>query len=99
VLDEDHSLTLAVKRLTMDRALRERVASNADEYWRANHTVAHMVADYESVLAELQRSSAARPTPRVYDSRELPGHLRPDGLEYTRALLAPFGDAVNSPLD
>ena len=87
VLDEDHSLTLAVKRLTADRTLRERLGVDAEAYWRANHTIAHMAADYETLLAGLK--------PRRHEV-PLPAHLRPDGLEHARALLAPFGDAVTS---
>jgi glycosyltransferase involved in cell wall biosynthesis len=89
VLDEDHSLTLAVKRLTADRTLRERLGVDAQAYWRANHTIAHMAADYETLLAGLK--------PRRHEV-PLPAHLRPDGLEHARALLAPFGDTVTSTL-
>ncbi len=89
MLDEDHSLTLAVKRLTGDRALRERLGVDAEAYWRANHTIAHMAADYETLLAGLK--------PRRHEV-QLPAHLRPDGLEHARALLAPFGDTVTSAL-
>ena len=86
VLDEDHSLTLALKRLTADRALRQQLGAAAEIYWRANHTVAQMVADYEVVLPR----AARRNPPAVH----LPAHLRPDGLEHTRALLAEFGDVL-----
>jgi glycosyltransferase involved in cell wall biosynthesis len=86
VLDEDHSLTLALKRLTSDPALRQRLGGDAAAYWRANHTVEHMVADYEALLAGLKPVHAV----------QLPAHLRPDGLENTRALLAPFGDVLSS---
>jgi hypothetical protein len=90
VLDEDHSLTLALKRLTADRALRQQLGAAAEAYWRTNHTVSQMVEDYEVVLPR-----AARHNPPAVD---LPAHLRTDGLEHTRALLAEFGDALASPL-
>jgi glycosyltransferase involved in cell wall biosynthesis len=90
VLDEDHSLTLALKRLTADRALRQQLGAAAETYWRTNHTVSQMVEDYEVVLPR-----AARHNPPAVD---LPAHLRTDGLEHTRALLAEFGDALASPL-
>jgi glycosyltransferase involved in cell wall biosynthesis len=90
VLDEDHSLTLALKRLTADRALRQQLGAAAEIYWRANHTVSQMVADYEALLPR-----AARHTPPAI---HLPAHLRPDGLEHMRALLAEFGDTLTSPL-
>jgi glycosyltransferase involved in cell wall biosynthesis len=100
VLDENHSLTLAIKRLATDQALRERLGANASAFWRGNHTVPHMVADYEAVLGGLERSAGLKPAglkPRLHagDNARLPAHLRPDGLEHTRALLAPFGGAVN----
>jgi glycosyltransferase involved in cell wall biosynthesis len=95
VLDEDHSLTLAIKRLVADRPLRERLGADAAAYWRANHTVAHMVADYDAVFGRLQGS----PKPGLHGKRDaLPAHLRSDGLDHTRALLAEFGDAVSAPL-
>ena len=65
VLDEDHSLTLALKRLTADRALRQQLGAAAEIYWRANHTVAQMVADYEVVLPR----AARRNPPAVRSSR------------------------------
>jgi glycosyltransferase involved in cell wall biosynthesis len=89
VLDEDHSLTLAIKRLATDPALRQQLGVSAEAHWRANHTVEHMVADYETLLAGLK--------PRFH-TRQLPAHLRPDGLEHMRAILAPFGEALGSPL-
>jgi len=95
VVDEDHSLTLALKRLTTDRALRQRLGTAAEGYWRANHTVSHMVADYEALLAGLKHQGHnAGLKPRLH----LPDHLCPDGLEHTRALLAQFGDHLASPL-
>jgi glycosyltransferase involved in cell wall biosynthesis len=90
VLDEDHSLTLALKRLTADRELRVRLGAGAAAYWLENHTVRHMVKDYEAVLARLRHSTPG------HDKG--PRHLRPDGLEHMRAILEPFGDHLPSPL-
>jgi glycosyltransferase involved in cell wall biosynthesis len=90
VLDEDHSVALAVKRLTTDRTLREQLGDAAAAHWRANHMVSHMVADYETLLPRAVAHSAPL--------ADLPGHLRPDGLELTRALLAPFGNRLDSRL-
>jgi glycosyltransferase involved in cell wall biosynthesis len=96
VLDEDHSLTLAIKRLATDPALRQQLGVSAEAHWRANHTVAHMVADYETLLAGLNPAGL---NPRLHtESAELPGHLRPDGLEHMREILAPFGEALSSRL-
>jgi len=90
VLDEDHSLTLALKRLTADHGLRARLGAAAAAYWRENHMVPHMVKDYEAVLERLRHSNPRR------DNR--PRHLRPDGLEQMRAILEPFAEHLPSPL-
>jgi glycosyltransferase involved in cell wall biosynthesis len=90
VLDEDHSLTLALKRLTTDRALREQLGASAADYWRARHTLGHMVADYETVMQ--------RATERTRPQSELPQHLRPDSVAHTRDILAPFGPSLPTPL-
>ena len=51
LMDEDHSLTLALKRLIADQTLRAQLGAAAEAYWRANHTVEHMVEDYERLLS------------------------------------------------
>ena len=78
IMDEVHSLVLALKALASDASLRQRLGANALDYWRAHHTVAHMVEDYERAIA---RTSAA-PAPVV----TLPAHLRSDGFEHARDL-------------
>ena len=96
VLDEDHSLTLAIKRLIADRDLQARLGVAAEAFWRANHTVDHMVEDYERVLAGL---NSAGLKPRLHSKADrLPAHLRPDGQEHLREILAPFGEPFASPL-
>jgi hypothetical protein len=49
-----------------------------------------MASDYRDVVAR----TAARPAPAVV----LPAHLRPDGTEHLRDLLAPFA-GVAQPLE
>ena len=78
ILDEVHSLVLALKALASDASLRQRLGANARDHWRANHTVAHMIADYERAIA----STSAVPAPVV----TLPAHLRSDGFEHARDL-------------
>ena len=90
VLDEDHSLRLAMRRLAADPDLRARLGRAAREWWRQHHSVDAMVNDYERVM----REAAAAPAPIAID--DAPAHLRSDGEETLRALLAPFG--VESPL-
>jgi hypothetical protein len=45
ILDEDHSLRLALYRLAIDRALREQLGRAAQSYWRRHHTLDRMTAD------------------------------------------------------
>lgn len=82
VLDETHSLTLAIKRLAADAALRERLGAAARAHWLAHHTVQAMAARYDEVMQEM----AARPDPDPV----LPRHLRPDAAVFARALVSPF---------
>ena len=82
ILDEGHSLTLALKRLTTDAALRARVGAAARAHWAAGHTVEHMASAYEQML----RDAAALPDPVV----TLPAHLRPDPTAFARGLVGRF---------
>ena len=86
ILDEDHSLRLAMRKLAMDPALRERLAMAGAAYWAREHSHEGMLADYERVIARAIEPRAARP--------ELPTHVRQDGQEQLRALLDLFGGAV-----
>jgi glycosyltransferase involved in cell wall biosynthesis len=83
ILDEDHSLRLAMRRLAADGALRDRLGRAARDWWAREHSVEAMVEDYERVL----REAAARPDPGV----DLPPHMRDPGDRKLRALMAPFG--------
>jgi glycosyltransferase involved in cell wall biosynthesis len=83
ILDEDHSLRLAMRRLATDAALRASLGAAAQRYWDAEHSMARMVEDYERALAE----AAALPAPKV----ELPAHLVNDGDRLLKELLSDFG--------
>ncbi len=88
ILDEDHSLRLAMRRLATDADMRATLGRAAQEYWRREHSIAAMADDYERIIhAILQAAPVASP---------LPAHMRPDGSEQLRALLQPFG--MDSPL-
>ncbi len=86
LLDEVHSLGLAVRRLAADPSLRGSLGDAARRFWERSHRVTDMADDYERVMAE----AASRPDPDV----TLPRHLRPDSFAHTRQLLAPFGLGV-----
>jgi glycosyltransferase involved in cell wall biosynthesis len=88
LLDEDHSLRLAMRRLAADADLRRELGRAGRDYWRREHTVDGMADDYERVM----RQAAARPDPVV----SLPAHMRPRGDGTLEALLRPFG--MESPL-
>jgi len=83
ILDEDHSLRLAMRRLAEDAALRAELGAAAREWWQREHSVEVMVGDYERAIA----AAMARPAP---DAR-LPPHMRDDGDRRLRELVAPFG--------
>jgi glycosyltransferase involved in cell wall biosynthesis len=85
ILDEDHSLRLAMRRLAADVELRTRLGRAAREYWSREHSVEGMADDYERIM----RDAAARPDPVV----DAPAHVRDPGDRRLKALLAPFGIA------
>lgn len=87
ILDEEHSLGLAMSRLARDARLRASLGRAAREYWLREHTVEGMIEDYRRAIAR----AAARATPQV----RLPAHLRDEGASLLRELAAPFGAAVS----
>jgi glycosyltransferase involved in cell wall biosynthesis len=82
ILDEDHSLRLAMRRLGSDIDLRARLGAAARAHWESNHSVAAMVAGYEQAIG---RALLLQP-PSVH----LPAHLRPDVLRHTREVIGDF---------
>ncbi len=82
ILDEGHSLRLAMRRLATDEALRARLGHQARAHWEREHTMAKMIADFERAAAQ----AAARPAPDV----TLPSHLRPDPEAFATELMKPF---------
>lgn len=84
ILDEDHSLRLAMLRLARDAELRARLGRRARAWWQAHHTLERMAADYERVI-ELALS---RPAP---GRAGLPPHLLADGSDLARRLLTDVG--------
>ncbi|MCA1652361.1 MAG: hypothetical protein LC753_19565, partial [Acidobacteria bacterium] len=83
ILDEDHSLGLALRRLATDATLRETLGRAARAYWAQEHAVESMLQDYRRVIPlAIDRPAPAYP---------LPAHLTNDGTAVLRTLLAPFG--------
>jgi len=85
VLDEDHSLRLAMRRLARDAQLRAQLGAAARAWWGREHSVEVMVDDYVRVL----HAAAARPLPNA----DLPPHMTSDGTRLLRELSGPFGGA------
>ena len=59
LLEEETSLIAAMRRLSIDRALREQLGRAGHQYWSREHTLNVMVADYGRVI----QSAAARSAP------------------------------------
>jgi hypothetical protein len=83
ILDEDHSLGLAMDRLAADAALRTRLGDAGFAYWRAHHTVESMIETYEQLLP---RAAAAGAPPE-----RLPPALAHSSRAHFQALLADTG--------
>jgi hypothetical protein len=84
LLDEDHSLGLAMRRLAADAALRDKLGAAGRAYWEREHSLDRMVEDYALLLDK----AAGTPLPTA----TLPDTIvsRPD--THMRALLSPFGN-------
>ncbi|MFN8059598.1 MAG: glycosyltransferase [Vicinamibacterales bacterium] len=89
ILDEDHSLRLALKRLLEDRALREALGHEARDHWRREHTLERMAEDYERAIA----TAAVAPSPGV--PVDFPPHLLADGTSLARAIARDMGVALD----
>ena len=87
VLDEAHSLRLALRRLAADDELRGRLGRAAAAYWEREHSQERMLEDYRRVLAR----AMAAPVP----ARARPPHLHANGTERLHELLEPFGLAAD----
>ena len=83
VVDEAHSLRLAMRRLGTDAELRERLGRAAASYWEREHSMEVMLEDYRRVIARAMTA----PLPAA----AIPPHLRADGGEHLGALLDGFG--------
>jgi glycosyltransferase involved in cell wall biosynthesis len=91
ILDEDHSLRLAMRRLARDADLRDRLGRAARRHWEAEHSFERTVRDYERVMAK----AAASPAP----AEDRPAHLRPGTSDQARELTSGFGDAIGAAIE
>jgi glycosyltransferase involved in cell wall biosynthesis len=81
IVDEDHSLRLAMRRLANDGDLRRQLGRAGRAFWTAHHSVEHMAGDYRRVM---ERAAAIGGNPPATPS---PNHLL-DGAEGTLVALA-----------
>ena len=91
ILDEDHSLRRALLRLAEDASLRDSLGRAAREYWERHHTTAHMVADYERVIAQAMTVPLPQPA--------LPRSLRPDPMADVEMAVSGFDALTSQRLD
>jgi glycosyltransferase involved in cell wall biosynthesis len=89
ILDEDHSLGLAMRRLATHRSLGERLGRAAAAYWKREHSVDVMINDYRQLIARALASPVPHPG--------LPRHLQDDGSGVLEAIAGRFG--LPSPLE
>jgi len=83
ILDEGHSLKLAIRRLAADDKLRAMLGSNTRALWAERFQLEGMVAGYRRVVAQLLQAATERPG----GLEELPLHLRSGGAEYADSLV------------
>ena len=69
LLDREHSLRLAMRRLGTDADLRNRIGAAARHWWEREHTVERMVTDYERVM------NRAIEVPAPAPSDDWPSHI------------------------
>jgi glycosyltransferase involved in cell wall biosynthesis len=91
ILDEAHSLRLALARLLTDTPLRCALGAAARAHWQREHTIEAMVGDYLSLVEEAARRPA-RPVPA-----DIPAHVLDDGSALA-ARLAHDGGFAHDPL-
>ena len=86
ILDESHSLQLAMSRLASDPALRAKLGRGAQALWQHRFTFDRLERDFELAITR-----ALNVSPSEVRQAALPAHLRVDGTGRLRSLLAPFG--------
>ena len=91
IVDEDHSLGLALRRISADRNLRETLGRAARQLWTDRFTLDRMALGYERVMERVSGTRADGPRPA-----ELPPHLGCDGTELASTVLSDFG--LDNPL-
>lgn len=87
ILDEDHSLRLAMRRLGTDAQLRDALGRSARRLWLARFTLERMVQGYREAID----AACAVPVPDKSMRTRLPRHFSTDGTEHAARLLGEMG--------
>jgi len=87
LMDEEHSLHLAMQRLATDARLRSRLSRRAHELWQERFTLDGMAARYRALIEQ----AIAAPMPGAAALAGLPAHFRTDGTEGASARLREAG--------
>jgi glycosyltransferase involved in cell wall biosynthesis len=83
--DEEHSLMLAIRRLSADATLRGQLGRAARAWWETHATPRHAATAW---LAILQEAATLAPPPRP---RDWPKQFVENGTELARGILDEFG--------
>jgi len=83
ILDEDHSLKLALRRLAADAKLRGALGEAARRLWAERFQLDRMAAGYQVAIGRALQA----PFADVKRRGNLPLHLRADGTEHTGSLV------------
>jgi glycosyltransferase involved in cell wall biosynthesis len=83
--DEEHSLMLAIRKLSADAALRDQLGRAAREWWEAHATPARAASVWAAILRE---ATSLSPPPRPDD---WPKQFLVDGTELARDIRSEFG--------
>jgi glycosyltransferase involved in cell wall biosynthesis len=87
IVDEDHSLKLAMHRLATDARLRAALGHSARRLWMKRFTLDGMVSGYREAI----EAALAMPAPGSAVRAGLPGHFFTDGTEDATRLLRESG--------
>ena len=83
--DEEHSLMLAIRKLSADAVLRAQLGRAARQWWEAHATPARAASAWEEILRE---ATSLSPPPRPDD---WPKQFLVDGTELAREIRTEFG--------
>ncbi len=83
--DEEHSLMLAIRKLSADATLRDQLGRAAHDWWEAHATPARAASVWAAILRE---ATSLSPPPRPDD---WPKQFLVDGTELARDIRSEFG--------